>query len=341
MYKRHKYIFIRGTLVLSLIGVFVAISAYISSCKKIDLKRYAAIKTVQVSDITAFSAIAFGDIIDLGEKVSDHGFCYSFTDNPTINDMVISGGNPTKTGEYYFTVDGLNPDTRYFIRSFIVDANGIIYGNSTSFTTLKSSFDEWLYYDDGNNNNGIGYDDGREFDIAIIFPKESIQAFSGSVISKVRFFPRVDSPAEYYITIWEGESPPELIVVEHVTNPVIGNWTEYTLNEPHLINTGKDLWVGCWIFDYPPGTYPAGVDFGPAETGLGDLISTDAGYTWSAMSTLDPPNLNYNWNLQVYVQTTKGSEVIIDKKLIKRERKRLDNAIEDVIPVLDITQENR
>ncbi len=99
MYKRHKYIFIRGTLVLSLIGVFVAISAYISSCKKIDLKRYAAIKTVQVSDITAFSAIAFGDIIDLGEKVSDHGFCYSFTDNPTINDMVISGGNPTKTGE--------------------------------------------------------------------------------------------------------------------------------------------------------------------------------------------------------------------------------------------------
>jgi len=30
--------------------------------------------------------------------------------------------------------------------------------------------------------------------------------------------------------------------------------------------------------------------------------------TWDPLSELDPPNLDYNWNIQVYVTNQKGQE---------------------------------
>ena len=57
------------------------------------------------------------------------------------------------------------------------------------------------------------------------------------------------------------------------------------------------------------GEYPAGVDQGPAITGKGDLISVD-GSPWQALSF--NPDLDYNWNLQIYVSNAKGEEKMLN-----------------------------
>ena len=50
------------------------------------------------------------------------------------------------------------------------------------------------------------------------------------------------------------------------------------------------------------GGYPAGCDPGPAVVGFGDMFNDGTG--WVAMS--QPPNsLNYNWNIEAYVEPSK------------------------------------
>lgn len=330
----------RRILILTLI-FSATIVGYISSCKKIDLTRIAVITTEPVGNVTATSATANGNIIDLGNSIIEHGFCWTTSGSPTINDYIASAGGTSSTGDFNLTISNLQQNTGYSIKSFIVDDNGVTYGNTEYFTTLQDIINDWLHYDDGINNDGIGYSAGGEFDVAIRFPKEDIQQHAGSHITKVKFFPREDLPTQYYVTIWEGDNPPELIFVELVNNPNIDGWTEHTLSVPYEINMSTDLWVGYWIVDYPPDTYPAGVDDGPAVAGKGDMISNDDGETWNAMSLIDPPSLNYNWNLQAYMQNTKGITTMLTNSSSSLQKKKENNLFRQGVMIPLSENENK
>lgn len=245
------------------------------------------------------------------------GFCWSEGSSPTLNDYFLDAGPISETGEFSLGISGLQKNTDYKIKSFIINSTGVTYGDSQSFRTLGEVVGEWLHYDDGTCVNGIGFSTGVDFYVAIRFPKGEIQNHAGEAITKIRFFPKEGSPSEYYVTIWEGDDEPDLMMVEKVTNPNINGWTELVLSNPYPINTNNDLWVGYLISNYSSDTYPAGVDDGPAVTGLGDMISSDDGETWDALSLLDPPNLNYNWCLQAYVQNAKGETTMLSNKVKK------------------------
>lgn len=298
-------------------GILVA---YVSSCKKLDLKRIAIVETGSVSNITSNSAVVEGNIIDLGESPVDYGFCYKSGGLPTINDSKVSGGSNTNTGTYELNITSLQENTNYSIRSYIINSDSVTYGEPKNFKTLQAISGEWLHFDDGVNYDGIGFTEGGSFDVAIRFQKEDLVQYAGTSVTKVKFFPR-EHGVDYYATVWEGNDPPELILFEEVPNPIINGWTEYTLSLPHAIKTNKDLWVGYWIVDHPADTYPAGVDDGPALTGEGDLISSDGGLTWESLSMIDPPNLDYNWNIQAYVENAKGEVLKLDKIQVQRETK--------------------
>lgn len=307
---------IHRSLLLALLLIFGLTLAYFSSCKKIDLKRIAVIDTETVENVTASTTIANGSVVDAGSNPTDHGFCWSEGSDPTINNNTKSAGNAINTGDFNLLISGLQHETNYNIRSYIVDDAGVTYGDTESFKTLGEIPNQWLHYDDGENFDGIGYTVGGSFDVAIRFPKEAIQEYAGGVISKIRFFPYEGAPTAYSVTVWEGD-PPVLKVLEYVSNPNIGSWTEVTLPVSHPINTNEDIWIGYWVEDSPADTYPAGVDNGPAMTGFGDLISNDDGLSWAALSELDPPNLNYNWNLQAFVENTKGETAVLSRSQIE------------------------
>lgn len=314
--------------IIAIIAMVMAagfVVTHVSSCKKIDLTRVAAVATEPVSNITEATVKANGNVIDVGTDLEDYGFCWSQGSAPTINNNYISAGSKSEIGEYNTVISGLQRQTHYYVRSYIRDAAGVTYGDSENFTTFGEIIASWLHYDDGTNYDGIGYTPGGDWDLAIRFPSIEIQEYNGGSITRVKFIALQDSPTGYYVTIWEGDDTPDLILYEYVDNINVGGWTEYTLSEPHIITSSRDLWVGLWIVDQPADTYPAGTDNGPAVAGYGDLFSNDGGDTWAALST-DPPDLDYNWNLQFYVESTKGSVTLLSgdtKKPVERETKTI------------------
>lgn len=96
--------------------------------------------SVSQSDI---SATAYAKIIDPGNSaITEVGFCWSLTTNPTINDFVISKSYTEAAFDCF--IEDLEPSTTYYIRSYVI--NGYLscgepicpsYGNELEFTTLE------------------------------------------------------------------------------------------------------------------------------------------------------------------------------------------------------------
>lgn len=299
-----------GRLLVLFFAVAV-ITGGLPDCKKIDLVRIAAVKTEPVETVYIDGAVVYGEIIDLGEDemLDDHGFCWSSVDeSPTVSDPHTNLGSSELLGFYTSAILGLNANTEYFVRSFVSDGSEILYGNSESFTTLPGGgAGVWLSYNDGVNFDGIGMTDGSNFDIGIRFPTQALTQYNGFRISKFRFFSTAQ--AQFHVEIYEGTTP-VYVYHETVPSPVINGWTEYIPNELYFINSVVEVWAGLWITDYVMGNYPAGVDNGPAISGVGDMISFDDGTTWESLYVVNN-EFNYNWNLEVYVTDQKGKEFLL------------------------------
>jgi len=298
---------------LVFLGLSLFLIVFHVGCKKLDLVRVAAVKTDVVEDISDHQAKVYGKIIDLGENetVDDYGFCWAIGKTPTVTDFSSSLGRSSILGNFWYIMTGLINNTTYSVRAYVKEGSSVTYGNTLTFTTdlgLPPPGPRWFNYDDGNNADGIGLTSGGDWDVAMRIPSGDLQQYHGYKISKIKFYAKEGFPIEYSITVWEGSNPPDLVKVQYVPSPNIEAWTEVYLEDNLYVNASIDLWVGYWVQNQPEGSYPAGVDDGPAITGFGDLMSTDDGDTWDALSTFDPPNLDYNWNLQVYVVDSKGNE---------------------------------
>lgn len=291
-------------------------------CQQLDLKRIAAVNTVEVSGITNTSAMVHAEVIDLGEEevVPDVGFCWAINRTPTLADDYIRLGSVTSKGSYSDVLSGLQSNTNYSVRAFVDDGEEVYYGNSIQFKTdFGMTMGEWIHYDDGQNADGIGLVEGGSFDIAIRFPAIDLLQYQGYTVSKIRFFPKTGDPVTYHMTLWEGSGSPVLLFDEEITNITVNAWTEYTPTFSYVIDGSTEVWFGIWVIGSPAGFYPAGCDNGPAVAGYGDMFSTDDGDTWDALSILEP-DLNYNWNLQVYVTDSKGKSAILTKDRVEIQR---------------------
>lgn len=306
----------------------IVVSIIIISCKKVDVERLAVVTTGDPSNVQQTSVTAYGSIIDLGEdeKIQEYGFCLNIINPdtiipPTLDDKATPPFDPTDiTGDFLSNISGLVQNSNYQMRAYVVEPSGkVTYGNTIQFTTQSSGGSaQWLHYDDGINDDGIGLTEGGSFDVAIRFPTQALYSYNGYKISKIKFFPREGTSTQYSITIWEGTDIPTLLHDELVNNPQINNWTEFAPSYIYTINSNQEFWVGIWVQNHPPATYPAGVDAGPAVAGAGDMFSTDDGDTWDPLSELYP-ELDYNWNLQVYITNDKGQEVQLVNNVSERK----------------------
>jgi len=103
-------------------------------------KTTSVLLTDRVEDITHSSAECFADFTHHGNVTSvTKGICWSTTPNPTIDDV-----NDFFTDEgpgyspFSSVMDGLLPNTTYFVRAYGVNDIGIAYGNEISFITSSS-----------------------------------------------------------------------------------------------------------------------------------------------------------------------------------------------------------
>ncbi|MBN1184649.1 MAG: T9SS type A sorting domain-containing protein [Bacteroidales bacterium] len=87
-----------------------------------------------IGDITANSATSGGTIVfDGNSQIIRKGICWSDTPYPDSTDNITSDG--IGTGIYTSLIEGLTPNSIYYIRAYAINEYGIGYGNEISFTT--------------------------------------------------------------------------------------------------------------------------------------------------------------------------------------------------------------
>ena len=98
-----------------------------------------------VEDITYNSAVVTSTITG-ATSIIKKGICYSTTNNnPTLQDQTVDMNSAGTKIE--LTLNGLEVQTTYYVRSYVKHADGTTYSSATSFTTAqKTSHDELENY---------------------------------------------------------------------------------------------------------------------------------------------------------------------------------------------------
>lgn len=90
-----------------------------------------------IDGITYNSAVLHGTVVSVGSSaISRHGFCWSESPNPTINDNVTNLGDCSSPVAFESTVVNLKNETKYYCRSYAENDTGISYSDKVlTFTT--------------------------------------------------------------------------------------------------------------------------------------------------------------------------------------------------------------
>jgi uncharacterized protein (TIGR02145 family) len=104
--------------------------------------------TAQTTLIKSYTATSGGTVnCDAGSAIIARGVCYSLHPIPTLADnFTINGAD---TGTFISNLTGLIPDTVYYVRAYITDSAGTVYGNERTFRTLLYYYGEWVTDYDG------------------------------------------------------------------------------------------------------------------------------------------------------------------------------------------------
>ena len=89
-----------------------------------------------VGNTTSTSVRALGNVSNVnGTAVTERGFCWSKSHNPTIGGSHLACG--AGTGAYSGNITGLEPDTPYYLRAYATNSAGISYSDEVSFRTYE------------------------------------------------------------------------------------------------------------------------------------------------------------------------------------------------------------
>lgn len=96
------------------------------------------LSTTALTDITSTSCKSGGIVIYEGSStVISRGVCWSVTNSPTLSDAKTIDG--TGIGEFSSYVNGLQPNTAYYLRAYATNEQGTGYGNLLYLKPLKTS----------------------------------------------------------------------------------------------------------------------------------------------------------------------------------------------------------
>ncbi|WP_395804392.1 fibronectin type III domain-containing protein [Daejeonella sp.] len=93
--------------------------------------------TKPISQISASGAISGGDLIPVDISIISRGVVWSTSINPTIQlSTKTSDGIVGDPSQFQSSINGLQPNTKYYVRAYATNTAGTGYGNELSFTTL-------------------------------------------------------------------------------------------------------------------------------------------------------------------------------------------------------------
>jgi uncharacterized protein (TIGR02145 family) len=118
--------------------IFSLIIISLSSCKKENetevVYKLPTVLTKEITNIDSNSLTIEGEVTNTGNDVIiARGFCWSLSNNPTIENNKITSGNGF--GNFTSEIIGLQTNTTYHIRAFATNSIGTAYGNDLEFVT--------------------------------------------------------------------------------------------------------------------------------------------------------------------------------------------------------------
>ena len=134
--SRNKYSTATIYLTLSILLVL----SLLPNCKKLDPERVVKVKTGSVTDISYTTCKVGGTILDIGKNgIDEYGFCWSLSQQPTFENDKIQLGAKNSIGVFSSNLTDLSVSTKYYIRAYAKNSDGITYGEQDSFVTINYS----------------------------------------------------------------------------------------------------------------------------------------------------------------------------------------------------------
>jgi phosphodiesterase/alkaline phosphatase D-like protein len=98
----------------------------------------ATVTTQAVTDITQTTATGSGNVTDLGvPNPTQHGVCWNTGGTPMLADSKTEDGAVSGTGAFTSDITSLSAGTMYYVRAYVTNAAGTVYGSEVSFTSLE------------------------------------------------------------------------------------------------------------------------------------------------------------------------------------------------------------
>ncbi len=115
--------------------LILQIFLFATSCNKSEPTALPTVSTIAITNITQTTATGGGDVTSNGGLVvTVRGICYSTSHNPDISGTktLESAG----IGTFTSNLNGLTPNTVYYVRAYATNSLGTSYGNEVSLKTL-------------------------------------------------------------------------------------------------------------------------------------------------------------------------------------------------------------
>ena len=111
--------------------------------------------TSTASEITSSTAISGGNVLnDYDSPITARGICWSTSQNPTTADNKTT--DTGSIGIFSSVLNGLIPNTTYYVRGYATNASGTGYGTQISFTTFPDMDGPGGFGGSGNDGSGAG-----------------------------------------------------------------------------------------------------------------------------------------------------------------------------------------
>jgi len=96
---------------------------------------YAAVTTAAIASISQATATSGGTVTsDGGAAFTARGVCWNTSQNPTIANSKTT--DSAGTGAFTSSITGLTALTTYYVRAYVTNSAGTVYGNQVSFATI-------------------------------------------------------------------------------------------------------------------------------------------------------------------------------------------------------------
>lgn len=167
--------------------------------------------------------------------------------------------------------------------------------------------DSWIGWDDGVHFSGVG---SGSWTVAARWDSTQLLTYQDYHLKRMRIILNDMSAHTVIFQVWNGMNNSHMIYQDTIFEYDDGVWVNHDFNTDLYIDSSKELLIGYTAISVAGGNFPFGTDNGPAIAGYGDKITTD-GTTWDNLSDF---GLDYNWNIQFYVEDSAGNEKQVGHK---------------------------